>query len=160
VFRLRSYFGNAADATTTRRRWPAGITREVNQRVREANELNSRWQRHRKMQSKQLRLWQKVVRGAHGSIKPGVKRSGTPGSRHAPISRARGAGDSPFQKPSSHLERSQTPQRLAPASRARRILAVSIPGLAPQALCLRALRALVLRSEPAEAGDSPCKEFA
>ena len=58
------------------------------------------------MQSKQLRLWQKVVRGAHDSIKPGVKRSGTPGSRHEPIKRARGVGDSPLQKPSSHLERS------------------------------------------------------
>ena len=40
-------FRNAADATTTRRRCPAGITREVNQRVREADELNSRGQRPR-----------------------------------------------------------------------------------------------------------------
>jgi hypothetical protein len=81
----------------TRRRCPAGITREVNQRVREANELNSRGNATENA-IEQWRLWQKVVRGAHDSIKPGVKRSGTPGSRHEPIKRARGAGDSPCKE--------------------------------------------------------------
>ena len=32
VFRLRSYFGNSADDTVTRSRWPGSNTRDVNQR--------------------------------------------------------------------------------------------------------------------------------
>ena len=103
----------------------------MEERVPEADEVNSRWQRRRKMQSKQLRLWQKVARGVRDSIKPGVKRSGTPGSRHEPINRARGVGDSPFKEtPTLHLKRSVIHQGLSHASRAQRRMCGLILGFA------------------------------
>jgi len=72
------------------------------------------------------------TRGAGDSIKPGVKRSGTPGT-----DLVNGTSPRSGRQP-NHVA-------LSPAPRAKNHFGVVILGLAPQALCCRALRALSWR---------------